>query len=367
VVIFGSHGGSLVHFRGQLIQQMVRRGHEVIAVAPGIDERLEGLIRDLGAEPVALEFGRASLNLFEALRTGRRIRKLFREVRPDVLIAYAIKPIVLGVPAARASRVPRIVTLVTGLGYAFTEGRELARLFSRASATLLYRRAFTSSDMVLFQNEDDRADFKRLRILPSRTTTGLVNGSGVDIDYFSPSPPPSAASFLMIARLVGDKGLREFAEASRRLKLLHPEVRISLIGGMDTEPHAITPEELQNFISWGIDYLGPQSDVRPFIERHGVYVLPSYREGTPRSVLEALAMGRAVITTDTAGCRQTVDDGVNGLLVPPRDPEALLKAMLRFVDNPQLLEPMGAASRLKAEQKYDVRKVNEDFLQLAHL
>ena len=367
VVLFGSYAPSLVHFRGPLIREMVRRGHEVVTIAPAIDDRIAETLREMGAQPVSVTLGRASLNPLEALRTGRRLRELLRELKPDVMIAYTIKPIVIGVPAARAAGVKRVVTLVTGLGYAFTGGRELVRRLSRVSATLLYRRAFSKADMVVFQNEDDQADFKRMRVLPPRAPTGLINGSGVDVEHFTASPPPAEVSFLMIARLVGDKGLREYAQASRRLKQLHPHIKVSLIGAIDTEPHAIGAAELAEYQGWGIDYLGPQGDVRPFIAGHSVYVLPSYREGTPRSVLEALAMGRAVITTDAPGCRQTVDHGENGLLVPPRDAEALLQAMVKMVENPHLLAPMGAKSRIKAEERYDVRKVNEGLLSLAGL
>jgi len=367
VVLFGSYAPSLVHFRGPLIQEMVRRGHEVFALAPGIGDETAAQLRELGAVPQAVKLGRTSLDPREAVRASRWLRDQMRELNPDVLIAYTIKPIVIGVPAARAAGVPRVVTLVTGLGYAFTGGRELVRRLSRIAAILLYRRAFSKSDVVVFQNEDDRADFKRLRVLPPGTPTGLIKGSGVDVEFFSPSPPPVEPSFLMIARLVGDKGLREYAEASRRLKQLHPDVRVSLIGAIDTEPHAITPQELERFKQWGIEYLGQQMDVRPHIAAHSIYVLPSYREGTPRSVLEAMAVGRAIITTDAPGCRQTVDAGRNGLLVPPRDAAALLKAMLHLVANPQLLAPMGAASRAKAEADYDVRKVNARLLELAGL
>jgi glycosyltransferase involved in cell wall biosynthesis len=366
-VLFGSYAPSLITFRGSLIEELLRRGHEVITIAPSISEELAAHLRSLGAEPVSVVLGRTSLNPVEAWRAGRRLRDILRAVRPDVLIAYTIKPIVLGVPAARAAGVPRVVTLVTGLGYAFTGGREFVRRVSRVSASLLYRRAFNQADMVIFQNEDDRADFARMRVLPGRARTGLINGSGVDVEHFTPSPPPPGASFMMMGRLVGDKGLREFAEASRRLKLLHPEVRISLLGQIDTEPHAITLAELEEFKSWGIEYHGQQGDVRPFIASHSVYVLPSYREGTPRSVLEAMAIGRAIITTDAPGCRQTVEPGETGLLVPPRDADALLKAMLHLVENPQLIAPMGAAGRRLAEERFDVHKVNARLLELAEL
>jgi len=367
VVLFGSYAPSLIHFRGPLIAEMIRRGHSVTAMAPAIDEQIGGALRALGAEPRSVALGRTSINPLEGLRAGRDLRRTLREIEADVLIAYTAKPIVVGVPAARAAGVKRAVALVTGLGYAFTGGRELKRLISRAAATILYRRALAGSDVAIFQNENDRADFARMGVLPSRVKTTLINGSGVDIDHYAGSPPPPEPSFLMIARLLGDKGVREYAEAGRRLKQLHPTVPVSLIGGIGAEPNAISREELDRFIGWGIDYLGPQSDVRPFITAHSVYVLPSYREGTPRSVLEALSMGRAVITTDAPGCRQTIEHEKNGLLVRPRDADSLFTAMRRLVENPQLIAPMGAASRRIAEEKFDVRKVNAALLAAAGL
>jgi glycosyltransferase involved in cell wall biosynthesis len=367
VVLFGSYAPSLIHFRGPLIAEMIRRGHSVTAMAPAIDEHTAAALTALGATPHSVALGRTSINPLEGLRAGRDLRRVLRELKADVLIAYTIKPIVVGVPAARAAGVKRAVALVTGLGYAFTGGREPKRLISRAAAALLYRRALLKSDIAVFQNENDRADFARMGVLAAKVKTTLVNGSGVDVAHYAPSPPPAEPSFLMIARLLGDKGAREYGEAARRLKQIHPEVRISLVGGIGTEPNAITREELDRFIGWGIDYLGPQADVRPFIAGHSVYVLPSYREGTPRSVLEALSTGRAVITTDAPGCRQTVEHGRNGLLVPPRDADALFEAMRHMVENPQLLEAMGYASRRMAEVKYDVRKVNAALLAAAGL
>lgn len=367
VALFGGLAHSLVNFRGPLIQELIRRGHEVFTISGGIDEGVVATLRGYGAHPVSIQFGRTSLNPAQALKEKRRLTELLKEIKADVLLAYTIKPIVLGVPAARKAGVERIVSLVTGLGYAFTGGREPKRLVSRAAATVLYRRAFSLSDLAVFQNPDDRADFARMGILPRKTRTGLINGSGVDVGHFAPSPPPASPSFLLIARLLGDKGVREYGQAARRLKQLHPQVRISLAGPLGHEPDAITPQELQSLVDAGVDYLGPLADVRPAIAEHSVYVLPSYREGTPRSVLEALAIGRAIVTTDAPGCRETVAAGINGLLVPPRDAGGLEAAMLSMIEQPQLLAEMGRQSRQIAEQRFDVHKVNADLLRLAGL
>jgi glycosyltransferase involved in cell wall biosynthesis len=367
VVVFGSLAISLIKFRGPLIAELVARGHSVFALAPDIGEEIGAQLRALGAEPVSIRLGRTSLNPFGALATLRDLARSFRTIAPDVVIAYTIKPIILGAVAARAARVPSFVCLVTGLGYAFTGGHEPKRLLSRALGKLMYRRAFARSSLAVFQNPDDRAEFRRLGLLPPPLPTVLIGGSGVDVDYYAPSPLPDGASFLMIARLLKDKGIREFARAAERLKAERPDVRISLVGFFDISPDGISKAEFDRLVAAGVDYLGPQSDVRPAIRDHSVYVLPSYREGTPRSVLEAMAMGRAVITTDAPGCRETVVDGVNGLLVPPRDWEALHRAMRRFVDEPALIAPMGAESRRIAEEKFDVHKVNAALLSAAGL
>ncbi|HEX8621001.1 MAG TPA: glycosyltransferase family 4 protein [Allosphingosinicella sp.] len=362
VVVMGALASSLLNFRGPLIRALIGRGHVVFAVAPDIDEATAEALRKLGAQPAAVRVRRASLNPLGALRTGLELRQLLRRVRADVMIAYTIKPVVLGAGAARATGVKRFVPLVTGLGYAFTEGRGLKRRISRLMAMRLYRRAFARSAIAIFQNPDDRAEFQRLRLLPERLPAAVVNGSGVDLSVFRPAPLPDGPSFLMISRLLGDKGIREFAIAARRLKQQHPQVRIGLVGYLDDTPDSIGADELAAIVEGGVEFHGKLDDVRPAIAAYSVYVLPSYREGTPRSVLEALAIGRAIITTDAPGCRETVVDSHNGLLVPPRDPEALFEAMNFLVEHPDRIAAMAAASRRIAEEKYDADVVAANLL-----
>jgi glycosyltransferase involved in cell wall biosynthesis len=346
---------------------MVERGHSVIAAAPRIDPQTAASLRRLGAVPREIALRNASLNPVALLASIRQMRALIREERPGVVLAYTIKPVIVGALAARAERVGTIVALITGVGYAFTGGRELRRIVSRAAASLLYRVALERSDVIVFQNRDDEALFRRLRLMPRGRASHVVNGSGVDLDHFSPAPVPDGASFLMIARLLKDKGIREFAEAAKRIKATHPDVTITLVGDFDPSPDSLSRPELDELIRCGIDYKGHVADVRPAIAACSVYVLPSYREGTPRSVLEAMAMGRAIITTDTPGCRETVRPGENGFLVRPRDTRSLYEAMMRFVDEPALAPKMGDVSRKIAEDKFDVRDVNANLLRFAGL
>lgn len=257
--------------------------------------------------------------------------------------------------------------MITGLGYAFTGGREPKRVIGRAAASFLYRLALRRSDLIIFLNPDDRALFRQLGLVPTDKDAKILNGEGLDIDYFSPAPLPSGTAFLMIARLLKDKGIREFAEAAKRLKAAHPDVPVMLVGPFYPSPDSLRQSELDELIRCGVDYKGAMTDVRPAIAASSVYVLPSYREGTPRSVLEAMAMGRAIITSDAPGCRETVTDGENGLLVRPRDADSLYEAMIRFVEEPGLAASMGEASRRIAEAKYDVRKINSTLLGYAGL
>jgi glycosyltransferase involved in cell wall biosynthesis len=301
------------------------------------------------------------------LASYRELRLLLRQWRADLILSYTIKPVIVGALAGRAERVPRIVSLISGLGYAFTEGPGIKRRLVRRIASFLYRRALARSDMVLFQNRDDQALFQELGLVREQQPQAIVDGSGVDIDFFAAAPAVAEPAFLMIARLLGDKGIREFADAARRLRAEHPNVPIALAGYLDASPDSLTQAELDELIASGIRFHGRLDDVRPVIADCSVYVLPSYREGTPRSVLEAMAIGRAIITTDAPGCRETVVPGVNGFLVPPRDSNALYGAMKRFIENPEMAVAMGLESRRIVEQRYDARRVSADIIRYAQL
>ena len=363
VLLLASYAPSLINFRGPLIRALLRGGHQVLAAAPEMDAATEGKLRELGAEPLTLHLSNASLNPLSLLASIRELRRLLRLHRPDLILSYTIKPVIVGAYAGHAAGVPKIASLITGVGFAFTDGRGGPRRWLvRRVAAWLYRAALRRSHVTIFQNRDDEALFRDFRLVPESAHVAIVDGSGVDLDHFAPRPLPRAPSFLMIARLLRDKGIHEFAEAAIRLRREHPEVPVGLVGHLFPSPNSISQRELDELAARGIHCYGKLEDVRPAIADHSVYVLPSYREGTPRSVLEAMAMGRPVITTDVPGCRETVSEGVNGFLVPARDAEAIYAAMKRFVDQPELIEKMGAESRRIAERRYDARKISADML-----
>lgn len=363
VVVLASYAPSLINFRGPLLEEMVRRGWRVTAVAPDMDDAVVEALARMGvaAEPVVL--ARTGLNPLADLTYCGAMWGLLKQLGPDVLLAYTAKPVVWGAIAARLAGVRRTVAMITGLGYAFTlpDRPSLKHAMVRRGASLMYRLGLSLCDWVLFQNPDDRVQFVELGLVrPDRSE--VTAGSGIDLERFRPAPPPGGPSFLMIARLLGAKGVRQYAAAAVALKRRRPEVEVRLAGWIDPGPDAVSQDELDGWIDQGLTYLGRLEDVRHALTETAVYVLPSYREGTPRSVLEALAMGRAVITTDAPGCRETVQDGVNGFLVQPRDVGSLVEAMERFILDPTLAATMGARSLELAQRKYDVRGVNDQVI-----
>jgi glycosyltransferase involved in cell wall biosynthesis len=272
------------------------------------------------------------------------------------VLAYTAKPVIFGLIASRLSGVKNVYAMITGLGYAFTGRSGLLRhLISR-----LYRVSLRFARTVFFQNRDDEGLLRKLGIVDDSVNTVVLNGSGINLDEYQVAPfPPGACRFLMIGRVLGDKGVREYVAAAKEIRNTFPDTTFGLVGWIDENRDAVSPRELESWVDEGlIDFIGRVEDVRPEICRSHVYVLPSYREGTPRTVLEAMAVGRPIITTDAPGCRETVIDGDNGFLVPIRSVDALVESMQKFIDDPLLGAKMGKRSREIAEEKYDVHKVN---------
>lgn len=365
VLVIGSFAPSLINFRGVLLEDLVRLGWKVTAASPNIDETTRNCLDHLGVEALDIPVDRNGINPLGDLTYFIALTRALKRAKPDVLLAYTAKPVIWGVLAARVAGVSRVVAMITGLGYAFTPPARasLKHALTCLVVRLLYRLALPRADYVLFQNSDDRDLFRKCGFTPRPDRVGVTAGSGINLQHFTPSPPPARPSFLMLARLLGAKGVREYATAARRLKARYPDIDISLAGSFAQGPDAIPKAELPNWTNDGLSYLGDLKDVRPAIAAAAVYVLPSsYREGTPRSILEALAIGRPIITTNTPGCRETVVDGKNGFLVPPRDASALEEAMERFILAPHLIAPMAAASLELARRKYDVKRVNAQII-----
>ena len=366
VAVVTSIAYSLANFRGPLISDMIAGGCEVFALAPDYDDATRARVRSLGAHPIDIALDRTGMRpLHDAIDTLRLVRTL-RGLRVDVAFNYFAKPVIFGTLAARIAGVPRRYALIAGLGYVFTPDSaplSLRRRVLKNTVSFLYRLSLRFVDHVFFQNQEDLDQFASDGIV-DRAKCIRLNGTGVDLAKLSPSTPAThPMTFLLMARLLREKGIEEFVAAARILKPHFPDARFVLLGGPDPNPGGLATAQVAAWHDEGIVvWPGHVDDVQPWLHDSSVYVLPSWREGAPRSTQEAMAIGRAVVTTDTTGCRETVVDGVNGYLVPLRDPVALAAAMRRFLDDPERILDFGRASRTLAEQRYDVRKINRRML-----
>lgn len=367
-LLIASYANSLINFRWDLICAIQAKGLEVHVAAPEINDSpaiLEKL-RNQGVIVHDVPMQRTGTNPVQDVKTLIALRQLMQRIRPDYVMAYTIKPVIYGMLAAASTGVPHRAALITGLGYAFqdSEGSTKQNLIKSVTRQL-YSRALSAADLTFFQNDDDQKLFTDLGIIRPGQNTVVVNGSGVNTEKFSAQPLPEGdeVHFLLIGRLLKDKGVREYVEAARQVKQQYPQAVFNLVGFLDSNPSSVTQQELDQWVNDGtVKFWGKLADVRPAINACHVFVLPSYREGTPRTVLEAMATGRAIITTDAPGCRQTVENGYNGWLVPVQSADKLAEAMKRFLNEPALIEKMGQASLEIARNKYDVNIINDFML-----
>lgn len=371
-LIISSFLPSILNFRGKLLEAIHQAGYEIHVIAPDLSlfPAEYKQLQSLGYCVYEVPMQRAGTNPTADLKTLWVIYKVICQIKPDYVLSYTIKPVIYGTFASWLAQVPHRFTLITGLGYAFQNIEAGKRSIFQKIVHGLYQQALVHSHKAFFQNPDDLKLFQSLKLLSPTTSAVVVNGSGVNVSDFNVLPLPTDAqnkvriSFLLIARLLGDKGVREYAEAAKIIKQRRPEVEFNLVGWIDENPSAITQQELDEWVADGrLRFWGKLSDVRPAIAESSVYVLPSYREGTPRTVLEAMAMGRAIITTDAPGCRETVVHADNGFLIEVKSVTGLVAAMQQFIDQPALAEKMGKRSREIALHKYDVHQVNTHMMQ----
>lgn len=352
---------NLVNFRAGLIRALVAHGYEVIAVAPR-DAHADRLAA-LGARFVDLPMDNGGTNPVRDAQLWWNFRRLFKAERPDVFLGYTVKPNVYGSLAAHSLGIP-VVNNIAGLGAVF-----IRQSFVTSIVKWLYRTALKRSAHVFFQNNDDRQLFVQGGLV-RESITSLIPGSGIDLGRFAPVPdrgtPGDSMCFLLIARMLWDKGVQEYVDAARALRQRHPQLRFAMLGFLDVEnPAAIPRETVEGCVAEGvIEYWGTSDDVRQEVAKADCVVLPSYREGTPRTLLEAAAMGKPLVTTDAVGCREVVDNGVNGYLCDVRSASSLADAMERMALLPaDQRAALGAAGRRKMESQFDERKVIEAYLQ----
>jgi glycosyltransferase involved in cell wall biosynthesis len=347
-----------------MIRALKQAEYTVLGGGSGGDG-FEPKISALGVTFTHLPIQKKGMNPLADLKLFYRLWHWYRSERPDIVHHFTIKPVVYGSLAARLAGIPKIVNTVTGLGYVFTGNNATV---SRMVVRQMFRAGIKCADFTFFQNLDDRqylmGESSRWR------KTDILPGSGVDCERFKPASTPAvddnaAVTFLLVARMLKDKGIYEFAEAARTVRRIAPLVRFQLLGGRDERnPNVIPRADLDRLQQAGIlEWFGAVEDVRPILAAADVVVLPSYyREGIPRSLLEAAAMGKPIITTDSIGCRETVDHQRTGLLVPVKDVASLVRAMQWMLEHRQQRQDMGKAGRRKVEEQFDEQIVVDRIL-----
>ena len=365
IIVVASLAYSLVNFRGRLLSSMIDHGYEVVACAPDRDPEIEARLKAMGVTYRAIPMARTGLNPVGDLLTLFGLVKCFWREQPDIVLAYTQKPIIYSGIACRMFARIRFYAMVSGLGHVYSENGSSILSYVRALVSALYRVALKTAKAVFVFNGDDRGEMIRHAILHEGTRVIQVPGSGVDLSHYAHRPIPHGPPiFLMVARLLQNKGLVEYVEAAKRVRIIRPDLQFHLLGPLDENPSAVSRETIEQWHSAGaINYLGETRDVRPYLAAASFFVLPSwYREGLPRTILEAMAVGRGVITTDMPGCREPIVEGVNGYIVEPRNIQALVDAMLRVIADPTTAARLGEAARKTVESRFSVEQVNAQLL-----
>lgn len=375
IILIGTTGASFYGFRADLIKKLVAENYRIYAFTSEYTVEDLDKIQSLGAIPITYQLNRGGLNPFaDFIAIGHLVKKI-KKIKPDIVFSYFAKPVIYGTLAAKISKVPKIIGMLEGLGYTFTEqptGLTTKTKFIKNIQIYLYKISLPLLDKIIFLNPDDPKDLLDSYSIKVKKVE-ILGGIGVDFLEYSYTLAPSINNgiiqFLFIGRLLKEKGIHEFISAVKIVKESYPNVIFTVLGAIDyANMGALSQKELDVYIQSGlIHYPGHVSNVKEWIEKSHVFVLPSYREGVPRSTQEAMAIGRPIITTDVPGCRETVVDGVNGFLVPKWNPQALAEKMIYFIENPKQVTIMGNASHRIATEKFDAEKVNQRLLKILGL
>lgn len=362
VLVISPKNKTLFNFRGDLIKSIKEKGHEVVAIGPNQDFIED--VTNLGVRFIEVPFSKDNVSILGDLKYYRQLKEVLKQEKPDVVFGYTIKPVVYGSLAARHAGVKKIYPMVTGLGRIYASSGLKAKILRQITG-MLYKFSFKGCNKVIFQNNDDLNKFVDLKYIPKGKAV-RVDGSGVNMSRFMVNALPEENIFLMIARVIKEKGVLEYAKAARTLKKEYPNARFILLGGYDNSLGAIKREQIEPYILDGsIEFPGETKDVVPYLEESRTFVLPTYyREGLPRTILEAMAMSRPVITTDWPGCRDAVKNEFNGLLVKPRDSKDLAEKMKYMIENPEKVLSMSENSLKLCKEKYDVNIVNKHMLEI---
>lgn len=373
IVLIGTVASSFFGFRADLISTLVKKGYQVYAFTSEYTNEELKKIEKLGAIPVIYTLNRGGLNPLADIIATYQLSKKIKEINPALVFSYFSKPVIFGTLAARLAKVPRVAGMLEGLGYTFTEqpkGLSKITQIIKKIQIFLYKIALPQLDKLIFLNPDDPKDLLEKYAIKVKKIE-VLGGIGLNLDHYKYSENfNSNTSFIFIARLLAEKGIHDYIKAAKIVKSQYPHINFTVLGAIDKEAlGSLKEEELESLVRTNIiEYPGHVSNVSEWIEKSSVFVLPSYyREGVPRSTQEAMAIGRAIITTDVPGCRETVIDGVNGFLVPKWNPEALAEKMIYFIEHPEQIRLMGAESYKLAVNKFDAQKVNERLMHILGL
>ena len=369
IFIIGNLASTMINFRKEFIKMLVSIGHEVYCLVSDYNRKSREKISSFGAIPLDYTLNAKGLNPFKDVIATFNLIRLFRQYRPDVVFSFFVKPVIFATIAAKIARVSRIVGMIEGLGGAFTvhkSGQTKKAKIIKAIQIFLYKISLPLLDELIFLNNDDKKELIYTYNINAKSVN-ILGGIGVDLEKFSYSKVTNdPISFIFIGRLLKEKGIFEYLEAAKMVKDKYKDVNFYILGGFEeNNPFGLKKEELRPYLNDEIVISpGYVNNIKDWITNSSVFVLPSYREGVPRSSQEAMAIGRAVITTDTVGCRETVKDGVNGFLVPPYNSDVLAQKMMYFVKNPEMIIQMGIESRKIAEEKFDINKQNKKLMSI---
>lgn len=373
IILIGTVASSFLGFRSDLIKEIVARGHYVYAFTSEYNRDELKKIENLGAIPVTYKLSRGGLNPISDIKATHSLAKKIRSIAPDLVFSYFSKPVIFGTLAAKLAKVPKVIGMLEGLGYTFTEqpqGMSKRTQIIKRFQVLLYKIALPQLDEIIFLNPDDPNDLLTVNDIKVKGSS-VLGGIGLNLKEYSYSDQyPVNITFIFIARLLAEKGIHDYISAARIVKSKYPKTKFIVLGTIDKEAlGALTEKELERLVEENIvEYPGHVSNVSEWIAQSSVFVLPSYyREGVPRSTQEAMAIGRPIITTDVPGCRETVIDGLNGFLVEKWNPQALSEKMIYFIDHPNQIKIMGYESYKLAQEKFDADKVNQRLLKLMGL
>lgn len=352
ICLIGTVASSTLNFRKKIIELLVQEGHEVYVFATDYSCKTSSAISALGAQPISYQLNRGGLNPFADIKSTLQLKNKIKAIAPDIVFSYFTKPVIFGTLAAKIAKVPRIVGMLEGLGYAFTpepphKKESLKKKLVRTLQIFLYKISFRFLDRIIFLNSDDPIDLLEKKKIKVKDVK-ILGGIGVDLEKFKATPPPLAPiRFLFIGRLLAEKGIFEFLKAAEAVKKLHSEVEFIVLGAIDKDnPSSLSQGDLDYYKqSKIITHPGHVENVQDWIEKSSVFILPSYREGLPCSTQEALACGRVVITTDSPGCRETINENKNGFLIPPFDSVALTKKIIYYIEKPEKIISHGLESQ----------------------